>query len=90
MAKTRMGRPPKGAGKTLGAVMTVRMLKSERAAIGRAAKAAGKGASEWIREVLMSVAVPAKMDQGNNEKRKAEDSNPIGGDAPIPRDVKPR
>lgn len=90
MANKRMGRPPKAPGKTLGAVMTVRMLKSERAAIGRAAKASGKGVSEWIREVLLERAVPAKMNNGKDEKRKAEDSNPIGGDAPIPRDVKPR
>jgi hypothetical protein len=67
MAKKRMGRPPKGRGKTLGAVMTVRMLKSERAAIGRAAKASGKGVSEWIRAILMSAATPAKMPHGETE-----------------------
>jgi uncharacterized protein (DUF1778 family) len=50
------GRPrlPKGAAK--GAVLSVRLTAAERAAVDRAARAAGRSPSDWSRDALVKAA----------------------------------
>ena len=91
MAKSRRGRPKMAKGQARGSVVTVRLLKTERKAIGIAAVAAGKRVSDWIREILLSAAIPDKIDSSGvtDKKRKVEESNPLAGEAATPKDVKP-
>jgi hypothetical protein len=67
MGRKRIGRPRLNRGDARGAVVTVRLLRSERLAIGRAAKAAGTGVSAWIRTVLLSATNPVTIQNGKTE-----------------------
>lgn len=51
------GRPPMPEGAAKGNMFAVRLTPAERAAIDAAAERAGKGVTQWAREVLLAAAL---------------------------------
>jgi hypothetical protein len=54
--KGRMGRPPKPPGTVKGVMFCLRLTRSERARIDRAARSAGEDPSAWARAALLDLA----------------------------------
>jgi hypothetical protein len=71
--KPKMGRPrlPKGQGKA--SVITIRLQKAERRAVGDAADLAGVKLSEWARNTLLIAAAATKIEAA---ERRPQESNP--------------
>lgn len=59
--RRKPGRPPKPAGEVRNTPFTIRVTEGEKAAFLKAAKKAGRPASEWARSVLL---MAAKTDGG--------------------------
>jgi uncharacterized protein (DUF1778 family) len=51
-----MGRPPKPKGEVKSAFLRIRMTKTERALLDRAAKSQGEETSTWARAALVALA----------------------------------
>jgi hypothetical protein len=81
MVKKKMGRPKLKPGKAKAVVVTVRMAKTERALIARAAKTTRAGVSEWIRETLLQAARSATMGVGKESKTEGGGFEPLAGEA---------
>jgi hypothetical protein len=77
MVKKKMGRPKLKAGKAKAVIVTVRMAKTERALIGKGAKAIGLGVSEWIRETLLEAARRAIMPIGKDSETEGGGIEPL-------------
>jgi hypothetical protein len=69
MGKKRKGpgRPKKPKGEALGSVITVRLSKMERKAVGKAATRDGVKVSKWVRRVLLSAAHAATISEPRPE-----------------------
>ena len=75
MAK-RVGRPKLPKKQYRGSVVTVRLQKQERKAVGDAAKRSGLKVSEWVRSTLLVAAGAVTITEPNTEDAGIE---PHGG-----------
>jgi len=89
MRKTRIGRPKLPKGQTKGSVITIRLQKAERKAVGDAADLAGEKLSEWARNALLTAAATAKIGAAETEAAGIE-PHPTAYTDGGPGGVKPR
>ncbi len=64
-----MGRPPKPKAELKNATLRVRMTKSERSRLDKAAKLQGKDVSAWAREALLAMAEKTLQDAPKRSKK---------------------
>jgi hypothetical protein len=87
MKKRGPGRPKLTKSKARGSVYTIRLLASERKAVGDAARRAGKKLSDWTRDVLREASRVGKTTKGSEPEDARIELH--GVSAPRPLDVKP-
>jgi hypothetical protein len=89
MRKAKIGRPKLPKGKAKGSVITVRLQKLERKAVGDAAHRAGVKLSQWARNTLLTAAGVSKIGSAETEAAGIE-PHPAAYTGEGPGGVKPR